>query len=151
MNMDWRRERVRFARFLVVGAIGAVVDFGTFNLMSGLLKVHAVVASVISFTAAVTSNFTLNRHWTYPDSRSKPVARQWIQFAIVNLVGLFVRTPLFAYLRAPWARLAERMPSGVLPFTAEQLGNNLALACAVGVVLIWNFVANRFWTYNDVH
>ena len=148
--MDWRRERVRFTRFLVVGAIGAVVDFGSFNLSAEWLNINAVVASVISFTAAVTSNFILNRHWTYPDSRSKPVARQWLQFAVVNLVGLFVRTPLFAFLRAPWTRLAERLPVSWGPLTAQQLGKNLALACAVGVVLIWNFVANRLWTYNDV-
>ncbi len=148
--MDWRRERTRFVRFLVVGAIGAVVDFGTFNLLSGLLRINAVLASVISFAAAVTSNFTLNRHWTYPDSRSKPMARQWFQFAMVNLVGLFIRTPLFAALRTPWTRLAEHLPASWLPLTPQQMGNNLALACAVGVVLIWNFVANRVWTYNDV-
>jgi putative flippase GtrA len=148
--MDWRRERVRFARFLVVGAIGAVVDFGTFNLLAEVFHLHAVVASVVSFTAAVTSNFTLNRHWTYPDSRSKPVGRQWVQFALVNLVGLFIRTPLFAFLRAPWTRLAERLPVSWVPLAPSQLGNNAALACAVGVVLIWNFIANRLWTYNDV-
>ncbi len=148
--MDWRRERTRFVRFLVVGAIGAVVDFGTFNLLSGVVRINAIVASVLSFAAAVTSNFTLNRHWTYPDSRSKPLARQWVQFALVNLVGLFIRTPLFAALRTPWAGLAERLPAAWLPMSPQSLGNNLALACAVGVVLIWNFVANRLWTYNDV-
>ncbi len=137
-------------RFLVVGAIGAVVDFGTFNLLAGVVGINAILASVLSFTAAVTSNFTLNRFWTYPDSRSKPMARQWVQFALVNLVGLFVRTPLFAGLRAPWTRLAERLPVAWLPMSPPALGNNLALACAVGVVLIWNFVANRLWTYNDV-
>jgi putative flippase GtrA len=148
--MDWRRERTRFAASWWWGAIGAVVDFGVFNLLSVPLRVNAIVASVLSFTAAVTSNFTFNRYWTYPDSRSKPMARQWVQFALVNLVGLFVRTPLFAALRAPWTRLAERLPMPWLPMSPQQLGNNLALACAVGVVLIWNFIANRFWTYNDV-
>jgi putative flippase GtrA len=136
-------------RFLVVGAVGAVVDFGTFNLLSVRLGVYPVVASMFSFAAAVTSNFLWNRVWTYPDSRSKPVRTQVGQFSLVSLVGLLVRTPLFAVLAPAWASLVSRWP-GSLPFSGARVANNLALACAVGVVLIWNFAANRLWTYNDV-
>ncbi|MGB7540292.1 MAG: GtrA family protein [Anaerolineales bacterium] len=142
-------ESKRFAKFLVVGTIGAVVDFGTFNLLTAVLPLPPVPSSVVSFLAAVTSNFLFNRYWTYPDSRSKPVWRQVIQFATVNLVGLAIRTPLFAALIPVWRKILER-GSPALPFSAEQLSHNLALGCAVLVVLIWNFVINRFWTYNDV-
>jgi putative flippase GtrA len=145
----WQQEGTRFLRFLVVGAVGAVVDFGTFNLLSVELNVYPVVASMISFTAAVTSNFLWNRVWTYPDSRSKPVGTQVGQFSLVSLVGLLVRTPLFAALAPAWAWLLSRWPAP-LPVSQVRAANNLALACAVGVVLIWNFAANRLWTYNDV-
>jgi hypothetical protein len=74
--MDLRRERTRFIKFLIVGTIGAVVDFGSFNLLTGVFRLPPVPSSVVSFLAAVTSNFFFNRHWTYPDSRSKPVSRQ---------------------------------------------------------------------------
>jgi putative flippase GtrA len=142
-------ESKRFAKFLVVGTIGAVVDFGTFNLLTAVVHLPPVPSSVASFLAAVTSNFLFNRYWTYPDSRSKPVWRQIIQFTTVNLVGLAIRTPLFASLIPVWRGVLERSKLA-LPFSAEQLSHNLALACAVLVVLIWNFVINRFWTYNDV-
>jgi putative flippase GtrA len=33
---------------------------------------------------------------------------------------------------------------------AEGLARNATLALAVGVVMIWNFFINRYWTYNDV-
>ena len=70
-------------RFAVVGIIGAVVDFGTFNLLVNLLHVAwQSVASVISFTAAVVSNFLWNRFWTYPDSRSKSIPKQVVQFIV---------------------------------------------------------------------
>jgi putative flippase GtrA len=144
-----RQERTRFFRFMIVGLIGAVVDFGTFNLLTLLAHVPAVWASVCSFTAAITSNFLWNRFWTYPDSRSKPVARQLIQFAVVNLVGLAIRTPLFAGLESPLRRFFASSFS-TLPLPADVLGHNLALALAVGVVLLWNFFINRYWTYNDV-
>lgn len=70
------QERGRFLRFAVVGIIGAVVDFGTFNLLVNLAHIPAVWASIASFTAAVVSNFIWNRFWTYPDSRSKSISRQ---------------------------------------------------------------------------
>ncbi|MBE9478969.1 MAG: GtrA family protein [Chloroflexi bacterium] len=155
-----RREFNRFLKFSVVGIIGAVVDFGIFNLLANVLGVGSIVASVISFSAAVTSNFLWNRYWTYPDSRSKPVTQQIIQFTFVNLVGLFIRTPIFAFSEAPMIRLSEniiQLSQSILPesiaslgyLNATVLGRNLALALAVIVVLFWNFFINRIWTYSD--
>lgn len=157
-----RRELTRFLKFGVVGAMGAIVDFGTFNLLATLLGMWSVAASVLSFTAAVTSNFLWNRFWIYPDSRSKPVAAQAVQFAAVNLAGLLIRTPVFALTEAPMTRLAVRwLPQlyatlpGPLAAAVGRLsplvaGSNLALALAVIIVLFWNFGINRLWTYSDV-
>ncbi|MDX1601054.1 MAG: GtrA family protein [Anaerolineales bacterium] len=153
-----RREFVRFYKFSVVGAIGAVVDFGSFNLLTLVAGMGGVAASVISFVAALTSNFIWNRIWTYPDSRSKRVHHQAIQFGLVNLVGLAIRTPVFALLDQPATDLASSLISqagllastplsGLEPLT---LGRNLALAAAVLVVMFWNFGINRIWTYSDV-
>jgi putative flippase GtrA len=156
-----RRELARFLKFSTVGIIGAVVDFGTFNVLNSILGIWSVISSVLSFTAAIISNFIWNRYWTYPDSRSKPIRRQATQFALVNVVGLAIRTPIFAFTEYPMIRISERL-LGVLPASITQLliatlklnstilGRNLALALAVGVVLFWNFFINRIWTYSDV-
>lgn len=143
-----RRELTRFLRFSVVGVIGAVVDFGTFNLLNACLGVWSVLASAMSFGAAVTSNFLWNRYWTYPDSRAKPVAQQALQFALVNVVGLAIRTPVFALSEHHLIRLAASLPANV-GLGPTLLGRNLALALAVIVVLFWNFAINRLWTYSD--
>ena len=92
------KERSRFLRFAVVGAIGAVVDFGIFNLLSSTKILPAIWASVVSFICAVVSNFLWNRFWTYPDSRGKKIGHQVFQFTLVSLIGLGIRTPLFAWL-----------------------------------------------------
>jgi putative flippase GtrA len=34
--------------------------------------------------------------------------------------------------------------------TAEFLAKNMTLAVAVGIVMLWNFFVNRYWTYNDI-
>jgi len=145
------RERTRFFRFAVVGIIGAVVDFGTFNLLTNFAGLTAVWASVISFVAAIFSNFTWNRYWTYPDSRSKPLGRQLIQFSAVSLLGLLIRIPIIYFLEPFFNSIFSEfafLPIGFI--TAEFLANNLALAIAVIVVMFWNFFINRYWTYSDV-
>jgi len=80
-----QRERARFLRFAVVGIIGAVVDFGVMNLLVNLFSFSLVSAGTISFLAAILSNFIWNRYWTYPDSRSKPISHQLLEFLVVNI------------------------------------------------------------------
>lgn len=142
-------ERRRFIRFAIVGAIGAVVDFGIMNLFTGLLIFPYIPSSVISFLAAVTSNFFWNRYWTYPDSRSKPLGRQMIQFVIINCIGLLIRTPLLAFLEKNLIHFfTDVLP--ILSIDPKFLAHNVSLAIAIIVVMLWNFIANRYWTYNDV-
>ncbi len=146
------RERTRFIRFAVVGAIGAVIDFGVFNLLThsfSFFRENAVFAQAISFTLAVFSNFTWNRIWTFPDARSKPLVKQWTQFVIVSVIGLSIRTPIFLWLEG----LLIRIFGGWFPKSAVTpivIAHNASLAIVIGTVMIWNFIANRYWTYNDV-
>ena len=44
-------------------------------------------------------------------------------------------------------------PGGAMLFDFQLGGGatkNLTLALAVGIVMLWNFFVNRYWTYNDV-
>lgn len=143
------RERTRFYKFLVVGMIGFVVDFGVFNLLSHLVGIPTSISQGISFACAVVSNFTINRYWTYPDSRSKPVASQLFTFTVVSLIGLGIRSLLFFLIEGPLIRLFERvrLPVAISP---NFLGSNLTLMITVLIVMLWNFFVNRFWTYSDV-
>jgi len=156
-----RKEFQRFTKFLVVGVTGFIVDFGIFNLLLRALNFPPVLAQAISFTSAAINNFVWNRYWTYPDSRSKPILRQFGLFFVLSVIGLLIRTPIFALFSGPMVALVETMQSGVfagvinfvtgtLHISIEQLGLNLALAVAVLVVLFWNFFSNRFITYSDV-
>ncbi len=156
-----RKEFKRFVKFLVVGSTGFVVDFGVFNLLIRALGFAPVVAQAISFTLAAINNFLWNRYWTYPDSRSKPILRQFGQFFLLSVIGLLIRTPIFSLLSSPAQSLVDSVPygpfAGLLNFaitgihlTQDQIASNVALAGAVLVVLFWNFFANRFITYGDV-
>lgn len=167
------KEVERFLKFLVVGGMGFIVDFGIFNLLlnpmnqlvspgSGLYELLAgfglsnyvithlgpTIASAVSFVAAVCSNFLWNRHWTYPDSRSRSRRRQFTMFFIVSIVGVLIRTPIVFFMTPVFRSLVAGI--GPLQAYTTRLADNLSLGVAVLVVLFWNFFANRHWTYNDV-
>jgi putative flippase GtrA len=144
-----RQERTRFLRFMAVGVIGAIVDFGVMNLLTHLFDTLLVVAGTISFVCAVISNFIWNHYWTYPDSRSRPIMRQLAMFFAVNVVGVAIRIPILWFLEQPMLRFFQSM-SFQLSLTSDFLAKNFTLALAVSVVMLWNFFVNRYWTYNDV-
>jgi len=170
------KEAERFIKFLVVGAVGFVVDFGIYNLLLGPFDVllapgtpfdqfllslglsqawvegtlPALIAGTISFVCAIISNFTWNRFWTYPDSRSKPIVRQFIQFFLVSITGIVLRLPIIALTHLPFTRLSASLFSTLSPELTQRIGDNMALALSVLIILFWNFFINRYWTYSDV-
>jgi len=143
------KERERFLKFAAVGVIGAVIDFGVMNLLTQAADMSLVMAGTISFVCAVTSNFIWNRFWTYPDSRSRPITRQLAMFFAVNIAGVAIRIPILHFVEPPLLTMLNGMGAGIL-VSSEFLAKNLTLALAVGIVMLWNFFVNRYWTYNDV-
>jgi putative flippase GtrA len=144
-----RVERARFLKFMLVGAIGAVVDFGIMNLLTKIFQFPLVWAGGISFVCAIISNFIWNRYWTYPDSRSRRISNQLFMFFIVNMAGLIIRLPILRFLELPLWKLFQNLALDFF-LSPELLAKNVTLAIAVGLVMLWNFFVNRYWTYNDV-
>ncbi len=149
MILKHRKERERFFKFAFVGAIGAAIDFGAMNLLAHFLDMPLVYAGTISFVCAVISNFVWNRLWTYPESRSRPLLNQLGMFFLVNLAGIAIRLPILNYVEPPLLRVFEKIFLSSYA-TAEFYARNLTLAAAVGIVMLWNFFVNRYWTYNDI-
>lgn len=144
------KERTRFLRFAVVGIIGAVVDFGVFNLLILAANVASIWASAVSFSLAVVSNFLWNRYWTYPDSRSKSIGFQLVQFTVVSLIGMGIRLLMFAVFEKGLINICNAVLPDPFILSPTFIGHNLTLAFSVLVVMMWNFIANRYWTYSDV-
>ncbi len=143
-------ERTRFLKFMVVGAFGAVIDFGVANILTHFFNFDLVLAGTISFTCAVISNFIWNRFWTYPESRSRHPAHQLGMFFLVNVAGVAIRIPILHFGEPPLLAFFSNNRLSV-PLSPDFIARNVTLAIAVGVVMLWNFFVNRYWTYNDVN
>ena len=70
-------------------------------------------------------------------------------FFAVNLAGVLIRIPILHFVEPPLQTFFESLKWN-LPFEAEFLAKNFTLALAVGIVMLWNFFVNRYWTYNDI-
>lgn len=162
------KEVERFIKFAIVGSIGAVIDAGTLFILQATVlpptlrdpDMNVAVAQTIAFVAAILSNFTWNRLWTYPDSRSRSVRHQMALFVLISVIGWVGRTIWITFAHQP---LGEYLMPAVLPLihllrpgyvasatAAAKLGTMTAWLVGVAVVMVWNFIANRLWTYNDI-
>ena len=154
------KEAERFAKFLVVGTIGFIIDFGTLTFLVEVVNLPTsvaentplsetaglIIANTISFSLAVLSNFTLNRFWTYPESRSQKKRIQLPQFTVVSVVGLIINNVILALTRPLFDSLLDVL--ALVPAWVE--GYMLAKILATVMVLFWNFFINRYWTYRAV-
>jgi putative flippase GtrA len=147
--LNGTKERSRFLKFAAVGALGSIIDFGVMNLLTRIFSMKLVAAGTISFICAVINNFTGNRYWTYPESRSRHILHQLGIFFLVNLAGIAIRIPILHFAEPPLETYARSTAwlSFVSPAT---LAKNATLGLAIGIVMLWNFFVNRYWTYNDV-
>lgn len=143
-----RAEAKRFLKFAMVGAGGFLTHFTIVNVLVQIVGLSETMANPFGFVTAVFQNFFLNRRWTFPESRERDPRTQLFQFFVVSVVGLAVNQLVFTVVH----RLLGPFWLGLV--ASERLGNalsyNFALCVAVGVVLFWNFAANRMWTYRGL-
>jgi putative flippase GtrA len=117
----------QLGKFCTVGAVGYGVNLAVYDsiLHQG---VHYLAAATCSFLVAVTSNYTLNRLWTFRDRR-RGVAAQGVRFFVVSLASLGANLLVLHVL--------------------VTLGTGKLLAQAVAIVLVTplNFVGNKLWSF----
>jgi putative flippase GtrA len=165
-NPQRQKEVARFLRFALVGISGAVIDISLVYMLQATIlppipgTINVIIATAIAFITAVVSNFTWTRLWVYPDSRSKSIRRQLAMFTMISVIGGVTRTAWIAFSHS---FIGELLMPAALPFiqifrpgyvpgplATEKLGTLIALLIAMVIVMLWNFFANRYWTYNDI-
>ena len=122
-----RANWVQLVKFCIVGASGYAFNLGVYALLV-LSGVHYLPAAVCSFVVAVANNYTWNRLWTFRRQRGHLVY-QGARFLAVSSVALA------ANLVALGALVALGLPK--IP----------AQAIAILLVMPWNFLANKLWSF----
>jgi putative flippase GtrA len=103
----------QFLRFGVVGTVGFLVDSAVLLAMMGL-GLGPYGGRVVSYVAAASATFALNRAWTFRSARrDAPLARQWGRFLALNLVGFAANYGTYAALIASVPLVAQYPVLGV--------------------------------------
>jgi len=126
----FQQELIRkFIKFGIVGFSGLIVDFGLTWISKEKLHIQKYLANAIGFCFAATSNYYLNRVWTFK-SANPEIAVEFSQFILVSLIGLAVNTLIL------WL-FVSRM----------KFNFYLSKVFAIIVVMLWNFFANLLFTF----
>ena len=120
---------LQFIKFCVVGGTGVVVDFGITFLFKEKLKLNKYIANSLGFMAAASTNYLLNRWWTFR-SHDPEEAQQYVQFVGISAIGLILNN-IIIYLLNDKARL----------------NFYLSKLIAIGLVTLWNFFMNYYFTF----
>lgn len=123
------KEFKPFFKYSIVGVIGTFLDLAALYLLVEYGRMEVIPASVVSFLLAVVNNFIFNKIWTF-QNKSTNYRKLFIKFLIVSIVGLLLTITcmyIFVNLIKIWYMFAKALTSLV--------------------VLIWNFLGNKFWTF----
>jgi putative flippase GtrA len=118
-----------FIRFGIVGLSGVGVDFGTTWLGKEKLRLNKYIANAIGFCTAATTNYFLNRWWTFHSSNPE-IIHEYFRFFLVSALGLGINTLVIWFL--------------INTFKFRFYSSKLI---AIGVVMLWNFFANLLFTF----
>jgi len=120
---------LKFIKFGVVGASGMVIDFSLTYLFKEIVKIQKYIANAIGFTAAATTNYFLNRLWTFHNTDPQ-ITIQFFKFFFICLIGLGINTVILYILVSKFKK-----------------NFYLSKLFAIAIVMIWNFGINYIYTF----
>lgn len=90
------RDLPQFVRFGIVGCIGYGVDVGVLYLVLYGTALGHYSGRVISYLAAATTTWYLNRNFTFVHARSDNRSREWARFVALNTVGGLINYAVYS-------------------------------------------------------
>ena len=126
LRPEHRTLFVQFFRFGVVGFTGLFVDAGVVYAARGLVGLYW--AGAMGYPVAASTNWLLNRLWTFKGPSQHAAHIQWLRFLVVSLVGFALnRGTYFALIT--YSQICHDIP--FLPVCAGSiagLGANFVLS-----------------------
>ena len=134
-----KRSSVKFlykaGRFYTVGTSGFIVNYMISLLFAGgVSDLWYLHANVIGIIASITTNFILNKIWTFEDRdfRIKKTISQYGKFAMFSSLGALVQLGMVYFL-----------------VDSNDIAYPIALILAVITAAFGNFVLNKKWTFKE--
>ena len=120
---------LKFLKFSAVGASGVFVNFGVTWFFKEICKLNKYVSNILGFIFAATTNYLLNRWWTF-QSANPEIGTEYAKYFLISVVGLGIDT------------LTVFLLNGKLKWNFY-----LSKVFAIGAATLWNFFGNLLFTF----
>lgn len=127
--------KTQLSRFIGVGVISAIVDFGLTLLLMNF-GLGRTLAKALGWCAGTLTAYFLNAKWTF---NQKTSAKSTIAVAVLYLSTFAVQNFLFWVLKGPLEAIGVE----------GTLMNTVAFVIAQGVATVTNFIVQRTFIFND--
>ena len=122
---------LQFIRYVFVGGIATVVDWGVLFLLTEYAHIHHLVSAIIAFVAGLITNFFLSKLLVFKANEARVNAvMEFVSYAVIGVIGLGI-TELIMFLFTDCLN-THYMISKVI---------------ATAVVLVWNYLARKLILY----
>ncbi|WP_081706080.1 GtrA family protein [Nocardia sp. CNY236] len=118
--------KTQIVRFTLTGGFSAIVDYGLYSLLLGVVGLPVGVAKSIGFVAGTTTAYLINRRWTFqaPPSRVRflaVVALYLVTFAVqVGINQVLYHTFDESWWRQPLAFVVAQGTATVINFVVQR-------------------------------
>jgi len=119
------------AKYYAVGASGVLVNLGLLFYLTEYVGLWYFLSYTLAISASITSNFILNKFWTFRDSiNSQRTIVMYVKFASVSFLGMAIQLSSVYFL-------------------VESLSIYYMLAALISISIAGaiNFIINRSWTF----
>ena len=97
-HRDMGKKTHEMAKFVVVGILSTIVNYGVFVILFKLFGVFYVTSSIAGYISGVAVGYTLNRLWTF-QSTSENRATEFIRYLGVYILSLLVSIIALRFLK----------------------------------------------------
>lgn len=90
----------KILRYGISGSVSAFTHLGALYVLTDIVGIWFVTANVLAFCAGLVVSFSLQKLWTFGDTRTQKVHHQALWYTLVQLVSLGIDTVLLYVLVA---------------------------------------------------
>lgn len=127
-----KRLILKFLKFGIIGFSGILIDYGATFFLKEILYINKYFANSTGFISAASSNYFLNRIWTFK-STNPQILKEYTLFLIISIIGLILNNIII------W----------LLNDYLLNINFYLSKLVAIGIVYIWNFLMNYFFIFSN--
>ncbi len=126
-------HKSELSKFYIVGGIGLIVNYLISYFIFTTFHLDHIQSSIFGIIVSLTSNFLLNKLWTFQDRTMKYyiVLRQYVKYFIFNSVGVIIQVSIVA------------------GFAKTSIDYGYIVIIAISIASILNYIVNKKFIFKN--